>query len=55
MEKEGHPMKDYYATLKIDKNAGQTEIKKAYFALVRVYPPDKHPEEFMKIREAYEV
>jgi len=48
-------MKDYYATLKIDKNAGQTEIKKAYFALVRVYPPDKHPEEFMKIREAYEV
>jgi curved DNA-binding protein CbpA len=55
MEKEGLTMKDYYATLKIDKSAGQTEIKKAYFALVRVYPPDKHPEEFMQIREAYEV
>lgn len=48
-------MKDYYRTLNIEKSAASMEIKKAYFALVRVYPPDRHPEQFMKIREAYEV
>ncbi|MCR4442862.1 MAG: tetratricopeptide repeat protein [Peptococcaceae bacterium] len=48
-------MKDYYRTLDIAKNATAAEIKKAYFSLVRVFPPDRHPEEFMKIREAYEV
>jgi len=31
------------------------EIKKAYFKLVREYPPDRYPNQFMKIREAYEV
>ncbi|MBS4021325.1 MAG: tetratricopeptide repeat protein [Dethiobacter sp.] len=48
-------MKDYYSILNIAKEATAMEIKKAYFALVRVYPPDRYPEEFMKIREAYEV
>jgi tetratricopeptide (TPR) repeat protein len=48
-------MKDYYSTLNIAKTATVMEIKKAYFALVRVFPPDRHPEEFMKIREAYEI
>lgn len=48
-------MKDYYSTLNIAKVATVTEIKKAYFALVRKFPPDRHPEEFMKIREAYEI
>jgi len=48
-------MKDYYRTLNITKNATVAEIKKAYFAFVRKYPPDRHPDEFMKIREAYEV
>lgn len=48
-------MKDYYNTLNVAKDATMLEIKKAYFTLVRKYPPDKCPEEFMKIREAYEV
>ncbi|NLI93096.1 MAG: DnaJ domain-containing protein [Peptococcaceae bacterium] len=48
-------MKDYYSTLNITRNATVAEIKKAYFTLVRAYPPDRHPEEFRKIREAYEV
>ncbi len=48
-------MKDYYSTLNIAKKATTMEIKKAYFALVRTFPPERNPKEFMKIREAYEV
>lgn len=48
-------MKDYYGTLNIDREATPGEIKKAYFALVRAFPPERHPAEFMRIREAYEV
>ncbi|MEW6242962.1 MAG: tetratricopeptide repeat protein [Bacillota bacterium] len=48
-------MKDYYGTLNIPKSATVTDIKKAYFGLVRKYPPDRYPEAFMRIREAYEV
>jgi len=48
-------MKDYYGTLNITRNATLLEIKKAYFTLVRTFPPERHPEEFMRIREAYEV
>jgi tetratricopeptide (TPR) repeat protein len=48
-------MKDYYSTLNIAKSATAAEIKKAYFSLVRKYPPERHPAEFMQIREAYEV
>lgn len=48
-------MKDYYSILNIAKNASPAEIKKAYFKLVRAFPPDRHSQEFMKIREAYEV
>jgi tetratricopeptide (TPR) repeat protein len=46
---------DLYEVLGIDKSADERAIKKAYFALVRKYPPETHPEEFKKIREAYEV
>lgn len=48
-------MNDYYSVLNIVADAAIAEIKKAYFSLVRKFPPDRHPEEFMKIREAYEV
>ncbi len=48
-------MKDYYGTLNISRDATHGEIKKAYFRLVRTFPPERHPEEFMRIREAYEV
>ena len=43
------------ATLGLADGASQAEIKKAYFRLVRVYPPEKEPELFQKIRHAYEV
>ncbi len=48
-------MSDYYSILEITPEATSTEIKKAYFKLVRKYPPERHPEEFKRIREAYEV
>lgn len=44
----------YYKTLGIEEGADKKEIKKAYFKAIRQYPPDKEPEQFKKIREAYE-
>jgi curved DNA-binding protein len=52
---------DYYKTLGIDKNAGSSEIKKAYRKLALKYHPDKTKgdktleEKFKKISEAYAV
>ena len=48
-------MKNYYEILDITVNASKAEIKKAYFKLVRKYPPDRFKDEFMNIREAYEI
>jgi curved DNA-binding protein CbpA len=46
--------KSHYETLGVAKNAGEGEIKRAYFGLVRKYQPDRFPEEFKEIRAAYE-
>lgn len=51
---------DYYATLGVDRDAGQDEIKKAYRRLARKYHPDvsKEPDagkRMAAINEAYEV
>jgi Flp pilus assembly protein TadD len=45
---------NHYETLGVEKNAADTEIKRAYFQLVRKYQPGQFPEEFKKIRAAYE-
>jgi tetratricopeptide (TPR) repeat protein len=45
----------FYDVLGIDRTADERAIKKAYFARVRRHPPETHPEEFQRIREAYEV
>ncbi len=47
-------IKNYYEVLDVSPHATAIEIKKAYFVMVRRYHPDKHPDEFMEIREAYE-
>lgn len=46
--------KAYYETLGLNPDASAEEIKKAYFRLVRKYTPEKAPEQFQKIRQAYE-
>lgn len=47
-------MKDYYEILGLNSEASQSEIKRAYFKMVRKYPPDRYEKQFMDIREAYE-
>ena len=41
-------------TLGLAPGASQQEIKRAYFRLVRTFPPEKEPEQFQLIRHAYE-
>lgn len=47
-------MNTYYKVLGLEPGASKTEIKKAYFRLIRTYSPESDPEQFQKIREAYE-
>jgi curved DNA-binding protein CbpA len=47
-------MLDPYRILEISRDATMGEIKKAYFRLVKKYPPEQEPEKFKSIREAYE-
>ncbi len=53
--------KDYYAALGLDKEASETDIKKAYRKLAMTCHPDKNPddpnakEKFQAISEAYSV
>ena len=46
-------MRNLYEVLEIEKNATEQEIKKAYNKLLRKYPPEKEPEKYKEIREAY--
>src|SRR5689334_15673214 len=45
---------DFYRVLGLDKAASADEIKRAYLALVREHTPERAPEAFKRIREAYE-
>ncbi len=53
--------KDYYEVLGVEKNADDTQIKKAYRKIAMKYHPDKNPdnkdaeEKFKEAAEAYEV
>lgn len=43
-----------YHVLGVEPNATEAEIKKAYFQLIRKHTPERDPERFKRIREAYE-
>jgi len=45
---------DPYAVLGLTRGSSPREIKRAYFDLVRQYPPEERPEVFKMIRAAYE-
>ena len=43
-----------YEILGLPENADEKAVKRAYFKLVRQFSPEKDPERFQEIREAYE-
>jgi len=45
---------DPYAVLGLERRAALSEVKRAYFDLVRQYSPETNPEAFKLIRAAYE-
>lgn len=48
------PYLDPYELLGLAPGASADEIKRAYFAQVRANPPERAPEQFKRIRAAYE-
>lgn len=45
---------DPYRVLQIARSASDAEIKRAYFTLVRQFPPEREPVQFQAIRAAYD-
>lgn len=45
---------DLYATLEVSPQASAEEIRRAYYRMVRQYPPEREPQRFKEIRAAYE-
>ncbi|HHY98593.1 MAG TPA: DnaJ domain-containing protein [Firmicutes bacterium] len=47
-------MENPYEVLGIEEDASIEEIKRAYLKLIRKFAPERHPDEFKRIRAAYE-
>lgn len=45
---------DLYMRLGVSPTSSTAEIRHAYRQLLRAYPPERYPEEFKRVREAYE-
>lgn len=45
---------DPYAVLRVDREAGEAAIRQAYLEGVRGHPPERDPEGFKRVRQAYE-
>ena len=43
-----------YAVLGLSAGANADDVRRAYFGLVRQYGPETHPDEFKRIRAAYD-
>lgn len=48
-------VQNLYEILNVTENSTPADIKKAYIKMLREYPVEKYPEEFKKIRKAYEI
>ena len=46
---------DPFALLGVNASADRREVRRAYAQLIRVYKPEHFPEQFRRIREAYEL
>lgn len=46
---------DPYVILNLERQASPEDVKRAYFQLVRQFPPEREPEKFQSIRRAYEL
>src|SRR5271167_1415473 len=46
-------MNDPYDVLGLTPDAGETEIRERYLELVREFPPERAPERFAAVHEAY--
>ena len=46
---------DYYAVLEVSEYSSEQEIKRAYVRKIKQHSPESDPENFQKIRQAYEV
>lgn len=47
-------VENFYKVLGLRSNSRPEKIKENYIKLVKQYPPEQHPEEFERIRRAYE-
>jgi hypothetical protein len=47
-------MSDPREVLGVNQDAGEEEIRAAYVRKVKEHPPDRSPEEFERIRDAYD-
>lgn len=45
---------EFYHVLEISPESSPEEIKRSYFGLIRKYPPQKEPDRFQSIQEAYD-
>lgn len=44
----------FYWFLGLERNATRTHVERRYFKLIKTYSPEKHPEEFILLEEAYQ-
>ena len=51
----GQMARDPFVVLGVDEGAGDEMIRQRYLGLVRALPPDREPDRFQEIRQAYEV
>jgi curved DNA-binding protein CbpA len=49
------PSPDPLVVLGVRADAGDAEIRSAYLRKVKQFPPDRSPEEFERVRDAYDV